>query len=476
MKKSLRPFARPLAAALLAVGLPSARLSAANLTVDGATSPYAITTSQSNDTVVVGNTGTGTINHSAGTFAVGQDLYLGYNGTAAGTYNLSNTGVLNVANGLILGYVGGGDFEQTGGSATFTGNGTYIAEQTGSSGLYHLTSGSVVVNGTGLFVGFGGSGVITQSGGMVTVSSGPVFHLAEYAGSTGSYTLGGTGQLSAYGLDVGIGGTGTFTQNGGTFTTNGSQLTVSGSAGTTQGTYNLNGGTLTTGNVSGYSGTSTFHFNGGTLQAAADSTSFVVSLTVADVQAGGAKIDTNGYNVTISQSLVTGTAAGTKDGGLTKIGTGILTLSAANTYTGTTAVNAGTLAISANGGLAKGNVTIAAGSTLTLAAGVTAAHNASTGTTLTLAATSTINLNATIAGTVQDTYGAIVIAGVSQLLPGTYGSATSNAAHVFPEFTGNGDVLLTPVPEPGTWTLLGVGMGLLGASRRCRRSRCSLRT
>ena len=51
-------------------------------------------------------------------------------------------------------------------------------------------------------------------------------------------------------------------------------------------------------------------------------------------------IDTNGSNVTFASSLI-----GSNAGGLTKIGNGVLTLTASNGYTGTTTISGGTLQV-----------------------------------------------------------------------------------------------------------------------------------
>jgi autotransporter-associated beta strand protein len=111
-------------------------------------------------------------------------------------------------------------------------------------------------------------------------------------------------------------------------------------------TINLNGGTLTVGSFLktsvGLDQTATINFNGGTLRPSASSAAFLPALTglAAQVQNGGANIDTNGFDATIAAALV-----GVGSGGLTKNGAGTLTLTGANTYTGGTTVNAGTLQV-----------------------------------------------------------------------------------------------------------------------------------
>lgn len=143
-------------------------------------------------------------------------------------------------------------------------------------------------------------------------------------------------------------------------------------AGIYESTVNLDGGTLSVGTIT--RGVTTagidavLNFNGGILQARQDSTTFLAALGqfTANVQAGGAKIDTQIFNVTITAPLVHDTALGaTADGGLTKTGTGTLTLAGANTYTGGTFIKNGRLVLSA------GNDRLPTGTIVTLGDSVT---------------------------------------------------------------------------------------------------------
>jgi autotransporter-associated beta strand protein len=106
--------------------------------------------------------------------------------------------------------------------------------------------------------------------------------------------------------------------------------------------------------LEGGNGSATVNFNGGVLKAKENQDNLIQNLDVANVQSGGAKIDSNGFNVATSQAL-------TGAGGLEKLGAGSLTLSANNTYAGTTTVSQGTLAV--NGSL-TGGVHVTSGSLL----------------------------------------------------------------------------------------------------------------
>jgi hypothetical protein len=225
-------------------------------------------------TQYVGYSGTGTFNHSGGTNT--GDLYLGYNAGASGTYNLSATGQRSGA--LYIGDMGTGAFNHTGGTNT-TGD-LILGNRLGGRGEYSFT-GNGQLTAEREYVGYAATGTFIHSAGTNTISSGSLY-LGYLAGSSGTYSLGGTGQLvnaapssphPANGCQyVGYSGTGTFTHTAGTNTISGS-LILGYNAGSS-GTYALSGdGQLTvTSSISdhnvgneyvGGDGAGTFNHSGG---------------------------------------------------------------------------------------------------------------------------------------------------------------------------------------------------------------------
>ena len=239
-------------------------------------------------------------------------------------------------------------FTQSGGVNTISE--TTLGDNSGGKGTYILSGGLMSKTGIDI-VGHGGGFV--QSGGTNSLSGSSWLWLG---GVAGTYTLSGTGQLSATQICVGHYGTGVFNQSAGTNCV--TNLTLGFSNGDV-GTYNLSGGTncvtnLAFGGGNGATGiynlsggmlilsqlttnsTGTFNFSGGTLQASSAFSAFVPMTLGAG--GGGATFDTAGYTVTLS-GVISG------PGNLTKVDSGTLVLSAANTYTGLTTVNAGVLSL-----------------------------------------------------------------------------------------------------------------------------------
>lgn len=218
-----------------------------------------------------------------------------------------------------------------------------------------------LVNGGAIIKNGAGSVVITaepSSGLTMAAYSTVAVNAGTYkVGNGGAYGKLGTGNVSlASGTNLVFNITGNmnlpmFISGAGNLVQNGSGITILFGPNTYTGTTQVNRGTLMA------SGTAAFGNNS--------------AVTLANV--AGAKLDLNGYNVSIgslagggttggnvtlgSGRLTTGGDASTTTfagvisgtGGLTKTGSGAFTLSGANTYSGTTTISAGTLQVG-NGG------------------------------------------------------------------------------------------------------------------------------
>jgi autotransporter-associated beta strand protein len=224
------------------------------------------------------------------------------------------------------------------------------------SGAVELTSSTVIGSGNiELTGGFTGSGFTLNKNGLstLTITNGGTSSLNQLRANRGNIQVNSGTTLDVSTIEIGTGnsvGAG-LSLNGGSVTSAGLSRFGQGS-GTASGSLTLNGGTLTVPGLTKGSLTFNANFNGGTLKASADNSSFFQSATIARVQAGGAVIDDGGFAITIGQALVHDTALDTLsvtlDGGLTKLGGGTLTLSGTNTYTGDTSVDDGTLVINGN--------------------------------------------------------------------------------------------------------------------------------
>jgi autotransporter-associated beta strand protein len=207
----------------------------------------------------------------------------------------------------------------------------------GGNAIRGLVIGSGVANGLG--------GLRISAGTISTVGNTTSTAVADILGNTGgtaTLDLDGGSYISGLsGLGMGLGGgpTSVFTINSASSTATITTLTLN----ATTATVNLNAGTLEVNRIAGGGGTKNFNFNGGTLKARLSDALFVNGLSAINVNSN-AIVDTNGFDVTITNVLRDGGTGG----GLIKNGLGTLTLTGtgAGYFTGPTVINAGKLALS----------------------------------------------------------------------------------------------------------------------------------
>ncbi len=317
------------------------------LTLSG-TNTYTGGTALTGGTLLVGDDaalGTGALTVSAATTlgATGGARTLTNAVTANGDFIITGTDNLTL-NGVISGT--GGFTKQSTGSLTLGGTNTYTGPTTVDAGALTLNGGAaiadtaaVVLGNTagvsltlgasetiGTLVGGGASGGNTSLGAN-TLTVGDASNTA-YAGvisGTGDLVKQGTGTLTLAGTNTFTGGV---THNAGTIeVTNNSALGTGGLTLANGATLAANGAAvqltnqLTIGNAFGFSGTQ--------------------NLTLTDDLPLGANT-----SITVSDTgkgVLAGVVSGAFD--LTKLGTGTLELTGANTYTGDTNINAGKLLV-----------------------------------------------------------------------------------------------------------------------------------
>lgn len=163
----------------------------------------------------------------------------------------------------------------------------------------------------------------------------------------------GSGAITQAGTTLALAGAGTLNKTGA------AALTLSSGTGSFTGNLRAGGG-VTTLNSGALGSGGTLSFTSGTVAYGAGNTDDISARIVSSTSA--IVLDTGGNNVTL------GALASSNTGGLTKVGSGTLTLSAANSYTGTTTLNSAAataaIIIGDKNAFSSGQVFITGGSAL----------------------------------------------------------------------------------------------------------------
>jgi fibronectin-binding autotransporter adhesin len=255
------------------------------------------------------------------------------------------------------------------GAITKAGNGTLTLSNTGDTYTGQLTvqAGTLCIDTINNASANGELGNNALS--VILGNTGAVTGTLEYSGGTASSTkkftmaTGGSGafQVDTAGTTLTL--SGVIDGSGALSKTGAGTLTLTG-ANTYSGGTNINAGPLNVGSSGAIGSSGTISFGGGTLQfSASNTTDYSTRFSTASNQAYS--IDTNSQNVTFASAL---TSSG---GTLTKLGSGTLTLSGVNTYTGGTTINAGTLQLGNANTSSGGALGTTTGASVTFGAGST---------------------------------------------------------------------------------------------------------
>lgn len=266
-----------------------------------------------------------------------------------------------------------------------------------------------VVNSTSVRVGTGNAAGNSRQDGGVWTNAGAFYVADRNNGATSGgrriYFVMNGGELVTQGADgiiinnqgqpsnanlSNVGGT--LDVNGGTITTEGIQLNGPLVAANAYARFELSGGTVYLGsvglvaNTAGSDMTAVFTLTGGTL-AAKDNW-----ISSANLPLGGAITFQTADAVGAARDITLDGVL-SSSGGIIKTGAGVLTLNGANTYSGVTTVNAGTLALGATGSLVNsGQIYVGSGA----AFDVTAAGGFSVGAAKVLTGSGSVNGNITV--------------------------------------------------------------------------------
>ena len=402
-------------------------------------------------------------------------------GTVNRTFTINNTNT-TFSNTISSTTSGGGLTKDGPGKLILTGTNTYSGATNINGGTLQLGNGGTggSLANTVVTIGSGANFTINQSD---TVTQGTEITSAGLTGA-GSFTQAGTG-------------TTVFTVNnnysGGTFITNGTLKMQGGMAALpTNGALQLDFSGIFDLNGTSQGGVGALNGSGGTIL-----NNGLVASTLT--------IGNGGVNGTYTGTI----ANGTNTLALTKTGAGTQILLGTNTYTGATQVDGGTLLVNGNDSAATGAVsvnnagtilggigTIGGAVTVNTLANITGGTNGAIGT-LTMSSTLTFTGSSTflvdINGTTSDRLnigGLLDLTGLGDVINFNQLATPTAASYTLATYTGvlgtfnitgnlpagytlvylptELDLVMTPIPEPGTWIGAALALLAVGYTQRKR--------
>lgn len=297
-------------------------------------------------TVTVNGTGAATMNGSGGIHLQGVQKF-----DVADVTGNSNT---DLTVSMILG--GPGTSGGAAGGINKLGAGTMSL-----SNANNTFNGDITIN-NGVLIGTGVSGNTNTALGLASGSRTITVNSNGTLSLVGNNVFGGSAQTLANTPKVVVNAGGTMTINTynvvGNIDLNGGTLTATGSSNSSYQTYEFNGSTITVGGTSASTISSSAASNGG-MHIAGGKT---LTLNVGDIATG--------TDLAVSAALINGSSDRPGNGALLKTGAGTVKFTGANTYTGGTTVDNGTLILAGgpnwNTGIINGTATVNNGGTLEL--------------------------------------------------------------------------------------------------------------
>ncbi len=350
-----------------------------------------------------------------GVLGVGHNNALG---TTTGATTVSNGAQLQLQNGVTV----TGETVTIGGTGPGTGNGAFNGGLSTAGGATAEWAGTVIFGDSSARIGSGTNGTLTVSGAVQGSGTNQTLNIGAGAGGSGTVILSATAGTNSYTGPTLI-ARGTLKLGATDTLPTGTILDVDYANAGENATFDINGFNQT---IAGLQRSNTGGGAGGSFVTNSSTTSAVLTVNTGTAYT---------YSGQVTGNL-----------GLTQSGTGSLTLTASNTYSGATTVNNGTLNV--NGSLVSSGSTTVNGGTLNVNGSIDAAS------TVSVAGGATLRGSGVVSGTATILDGGLVTAGFNGAGNLTIGNLVFSGSGTV-NVTGNGAVPGSVLNVTGALTTAG---------------------